>query len=421
MLGITPNGITGFVTTAPDLDSGEVGLGNAIETGSFALCADAMGSLFAGSRDSAVLTRYDLRSDGVLAPSDQVSFANEGVTQFSGFSRQFVFRSNTEALYVDRTTGIVVVWDPSSMTVQRSFRITGFETEGTRATLRPAQTTQRDDLLIYVRYVSTADNLFTDESSLVSVNLETDESTVFRDDRCGGLISDVETAEGTVYFSSVTAVAAYDPLGVGSPGQEPCILRVRPAETEFDPDYIVRTNTLSGMPAGGLFPSGDSGALFYAFDSDLVDPSEFAEPDDYIDSLGWRTFEIADLASASSSNTRLVEALAPRVGRLPEALPIEDRVYLSEAPPDFSRSSLLNITDPFAPFTGLTAEGAVMISVHRLRPRTGSAFARLRLTGGERPAKLGSSIARGNTGATDWTKRELFRLSLVETPYALRN
>ncbi|MEM9194646.1 MAG: hypothetical protein AAGF12_36040 [Myxococcota bacterium] len=354
--GFSAGGFTGFIGVVDSFTEGTTTTAQAIDLGSTPLCGTAFGAAYVGIFESGTLTRYEPDGNGGLAPTGQVSFANEGISSFSGPSRSFVFLSETRALFVDRATAVVVVWNPTEMTVTSSFELEGLFTGGGRSSVRRVLAEGRDDILFYVRYVS--DGLFTPESALVSLNPDTEEFTIDRDVRCGGLLSDFQTSDGAIYLASAAAVSTYEPLGIQT--HTPCLLRVAPGATEFDDSFFVEMNTLTGGNLTGLLlPAGGDSALVLGFDPSVVDPSRFSEPNNYTNAQSWRPYLINDIKDPTPGT--VLSSFPLQSGQVSELIFADGRPFLLRVASNFSSSTFQDISDVNAVVDGLTLTGAIAL------------------------------------------------------------
>ncbi|MEM7139206.1 MAG: hypothetical protein AAF500_21725 [Myxococcota bacterium] len=205
-----------------------------------------------------------------MVPGPRVSFGNILSSVFAGRGRAFRFISEERALYIDRTTGIVIAWNPTDMTVIESVQLEGYEVEGGAVSIVPVLVgEERDDILMFVRYLDTIAGAGAQmkRAALISLDPQTLEYTVTREERCGGFLNDVETADGTIYLASSPFVVAQELLDVEP--FEPCMLRVLPGATEFDPDFDVEMKDLTGgLPTGGILRGPGDGAIIFTYEGD---------------------------------------------------------------------------------------------------------------------------------------------------------
>lgn len=337
-LGVSPEGGVGLINGASSLDD-VVSAREAVELGGRSpTCASAFGAAFGATSESNVVRRYEPDERGRLIPVDAVSFGGEGISSITSTRSQgFFFIDEGRALYIDRTSATIVVWNPTEMTVTRSFRIEGVDGPG--LSIRRVSESQDGVLLLYARYVD--DGIALRRSELVRLNLDDLTYTVATDTRCGGLISDVRGSDGSVYLASGAFVSTYSVLGIGSEDDRGCILRVAPGASEFDADYFVSMNDLTGMPTGGLFAAGGNSALVLALDESEVEPG-VGTIGELVQSVAWRLHRIDDL-TAPDGTTRLDNfSLRPAVDG--EGIEIGSRRFLLRIDPTLAGSTLVDVT-----------------------------------------------------------------------------
>lgn len=352
----SPVGSTGFILAVDELAEGTLTLNEGVEVGGGgSTCATGLGYAFVGTADSPVVTRYERDDSGIMIPGPRVSFFNILGSVFAGRGRAFQFLSEERALYVDRTTGIVVVWNPTEMSVIESIQLEGYEIEGTAPSIVPVLVgEQRDDVLMFVRYNRGGVQL--KRSALISLNPETLEYTVTTEDRCGGFFNDVETSDGTIYMASSTFVTAQQVLDLSQ--DEPCMLRVLPGETQFDPDFYVELRDLTGgLPTGGILRGPGDGALIYTYDSELQPPG--VTTFQVVGSEAWRPFLIEDL-NAFETAVELPD-FPVGVGSVSELFESQGRRYIPRIELLEGRAVLQDVTDPTTVRDGLTVIGGFFI------------------------------------------------------------
>ncbi|MEO0602934.1 MAG: hypothetical protein AAF211_15950 [Myxococcota bacterium] len=357
--GVAPDSLTGFLDTVPSIDEGTTDTSTVVDLGSNPHCASAFGAVYVAVFDSNVVTRYERDAEGRLAETGRVSFQPAGLTSLTGTSRSFVFLSETDALYVDRVSGLVVRWNPTDMTVTSFFEIPGLLVEGEQASLQPVLGGPVDgELLVYGRFVG--GGLLLPRSVLVRLDLETEEATVDVDDRCGGLISDVRASDGATYIASAPLVSVYDETNLNE--DSPCILRVGAGENAFDREFFVDPRDLvDDNLAGSLLDIGGDSALVLGFDRTIRDPANFLTPNVWASAESWVAYRIDDIKTPLPG-TR-VEGLPPQTGQVNQMLTLGDQNYLLRVASDLSSSTLQNVTDLEDVRDGLRFEGGVVVDV----------------------------------------------------------
>ncbi|MEM7138654.1 MAG: hypothetical protein AAF500_18895 [Myxococcota bacterium] len=355
----SPLGSTGFIFTVDELDGGTLSLSEGVEIGGGgSTCTTGFGSAYQGSAESPIVTRFDLNEDGLLVPGPRVSFGNILGSIFAGRGRAFQFVSEERALYIDRTTGIVVAWNPTDMTVIDSIQLEGYEVEGGAPSIVPVLVgEERDDILMFVRYIdrNAAEGIQMKRAALISLDPETLEYTVTREERCGGIFNDVETSDGTIYMASSPFVAAQQLLDIEP--FEPCMLRVLPGATEFDPDFYVEMKDLTGgLPTGGILRGPGDGAIILTYDGD---PESALTTFEITTPPVWRAFLVEDLNALGSAAE--VPGFPVLSGFVNEFFGSRGRIYTLNTNLLEGRSTLVDVTDPFDVRDALAISGGFFI------------------------------------------------------------
>jgi hypothetical protein len=297
----TPEGESAYLGVTDTLD-GEVklDLSRALEVpGASRFYAPTSGGFFAlGSNEDYSITRYDLDEQGRPEESGRLSFAGIGVSRLLF---RAVFVSETKAYYIDHTQAQIVIWNPSTMKIERSIELpeelqNGYEGYTT--------------VLPYHRYPLVQDRLFIPVSWY---NFE--EGTYTETDRCAGASELAFDANGDVYYGTSVNHPFYafaqDPeqRAEERPG---CILRIRAGEEQFDPDYLVKlSDVVKGGVAMGLTDGAEPGIGYVqVLDEDEQRWSDVASEDEFWESAAWRWWRV-DLATGSAELDDEIPASAP--------------------------------------------------------------------------------------------------------------
>ncbi|MEM9730840.1 MAG: hypothetical protein AAF997_19820 [Myxococcota bacterium] len=356
----SPLGSTGFIFAVDELSGQTLSLSEGVETGGGgSTCTTGLGYAFLGSAESPLIQRFELDDEGRLVPGPRVSFGNVLSSIFAGRGRALQFISEDRALYIDRTSGIVVAWNPTEMTVIESIQLEGYEVDGGGASIVPVLVgEQRDDILMFVRYgdTNTGGGTQLKRAGLISLDPETLEYTVSIDERCGGFFNDVETRDGTIYMASSPFVVTQQLLDLNP--FEPCMLRVLPGATEFDPDFYVEMKDLTGgLAAGGILRGPGDGAITLAYDGnpDLLP----ANPTQAASFPTWRALLIEDLNTLETAVE--IPGFPLLSGFVNEFFGVGGRLYTLETDPIEGNSALLDVTDPFEIRNALNVSGGFFI------------------------------------------------------------
>jgi len=269
----SPDSRTSLVTLVDDPTvSAPLDTSHAIEIGGSAALFGLDGrSVFAlGSSDAAVVTRYEVTADGGLVERARMSFEGTGIN--SAFKRPELvpFVSDTKAYWLDDVTAQAIVWNPEEMTLAGEFSLAAAEREG--LFLEFGEAVLRDGLVFVSAQYRTEDE---GEAALAALVLDAERDElvdVLTDDRCGGTMEIAPSADGTLYFASDAFSASLYALGRPEGYSAPCILRIRPGEQRFDPDfYIPIADLAGGRPAGRLVVGEGSYAYVLALHEELLE------------------------------------------------------------------------------------------------------------------------------------------------------
>ncbi len=246
------------------------------------------GAVYVGLNTEPVIQKYVV-DGGRLELDGQVSFAALGVTNtFGANSNVIQIVDETTGWFFDHASGRVVVFNPSTMTtagktIDYSEIYAGLDMDG--------QDPEDDwpdvgDVGRVGDYIVVP--TFWYESTDWSIPLETraalistvDESVkIITDDRCAGSTVMSQDTDGNLYFGPHAAAALYQGAG-DALHSEPCIIRIKNGEAEFDSEYLVNLLDHSdGKVVAGLYQGPNSTAYVLEFQGDPADGAKarFAE------------------------------------------------------------------------------------------------------------------------------------------------
>ena len=308
------------------------------------------GTLYFLEGDSGVIERFRADDDLTIESEGRLSFLNFGVDRAG--SHELFFLTDTKAYFLDRFLGQIIVWNPSTFEIESSFLLEGLERDGLRINIAGLQL--RDDQLIVVaRYSRPSDGDFEPLVVAAFIDTVTDEVTYAEDTRCGNAGGVSLTPEGDLYLASFVNSSSRFFLGQsGDPPVEPCAIRIRAGETDFDSDYFLDIGELAGTElAWGPLQGGSGRGYFVIYDPEVVpipDDLDGVSDQDLTNTPAWVLYsavlgdEEATLARVSgldpSGGIVLNSVYSPRNG--------EPRVLLSQFAADFSSTTLVDVTDP---------------------------------------------------------------------------
>ena len=195
--------------------------------------------------------------------------------------------------------------------------------------------------MLYATY-RTQQETIAPRSDFWFVDLETDE-VVATDvtEECGGLWPSVSTAtNGDTYIGTVGVVAMEHAQGL--PGSfPPCSVRIRAGTRRLDRSYSADLNSLTGgLPTSGMIPAGNNRALVWAYDTNEmpIDPNLTARELEFLTNWNFYEWELG-----SEQPATLVESL-PTTNAFVDTREFDGRTFLIQFPPDFSTSTLSDLT-----------------------------------------------------------------------------
>lgn len=296
------------------------------------------------------LDRYEAGDDGSFRKAGSLSFAAQGVTGTGseGFIQIF---SETKAYLLSDETLQVVVWNPTTMTVEKTFPVPLGE-EALPASFTFGVGERRGNEVVFGAWYSDfAGEKVLDLSYVLVVDGDRDEFVgVSREERCGGIISTMTGADGTVYLAPDVWTAAIHRLDP-SRAPKPCMLRVLPGQNAPDPDYEVDLEEFTGSPfTAGLTSAGGDDAYFYVLDEEAAKIDDKSTANVLHGGPAWRWVR----ANLVTKERREVSGL---LGGTHLAFDVGGDVITYTATADFKESTLLKTNVPGDPERGRVLPG----------------------------------------------------------------
>lgn len=223
------------------------------------------GVLFVGRKAQPNLQRFHVLESGELQLTGQLGLDAYGIADTLGRSQPVVqFIDDEHAYYIDLPTLQVIVFNPSAtpMTIypDDTFLIDGLEEEGMELNVTAVRR-DGDRITVMARYY--LDDNAAPLVKVALIDIKTKTVTYAEDTRCAQVAYSVSDPDGNLYFGSHGALATYAAAGAAPENTPPaCIVRVKKGEDEFDPDYFVDLETISG---GGIVGSLLQGVDGYAY------------------------------------------------------------------------------------------------------------------------------------------------------------
>jgi hypothetical protein len=286
-------GSTSYLSLLGSLELDEVDLSQAREFGGGRAFIQAYdGALFVGDAETPTVTRYSVAGSGALVEGRKISFANYGLDagQFDAWNVTFI--SPTKAYLLDFKEGTTIIWNPATMEIvgdipaPDEFYREGYSFESTPGALRDGR------LFRTVSWVNYDDAEYSTDFLLAVYDVEDDRIVdLVEETRCpvpGNLVHRDEA--GNVYFSNwVWPVAG----ALMRDAPAPCVLRIKPGEDRFDPEWTLDYRDVTDGRLGAMFSYvGGGRALISAFYDERTSFDATSDPWSYVGSNNWRIWSM---------------------------------------------------------------------------------------------------------------------------------
>ena len=318
------------------------------------------GVLFVGRKAQPNLQRFHVLESGELQLTGQLGLDAYGIADTLGRSQPVVqFIDDQHAYYIDLPTLQVIVFNPSAtpMTIypNDTFSIDGLKEDGLEVNVTAVRR-DGDRITVMARYY-----LNDNAAALVKVaiiDVKTNDVTYAEDTRCGQVAYSVSDPDGNIYFGSHGALSIYAAAGLAPSNTPPaCIVRIKKDETEFDQDYFVDLETISGGEVVGSLLQGVDGYAYVMQYSGVV-PTIAAEARSALAAASW---ELHSLKLVDAEDTYTKVAGVP-VGSAYSAS-FMTTVGLTQVPflilpgDELKRAYFWDVSDPSAPKRALGFPG----------------------------------------------------------------
>ena len=223
------------------------------------------GVLFVGRKAQPNLQRFHVLESGELQLTGQLGLDAYGITDTLGRSQPVVqFIDDEHAYYIDLPTLQVVVFNPSAtpMTIypDDGFLIDGLKQEGMEVNVTAVRR-DGDRVTVMARYY--VDDNAAPLVKAALIDTKTHSVKYAEDTRCGQVAYAVNDPDGNVYFGSHGALSIYAAAGLAPEDTPPaCIVRIKKGEDEFDADYFVDLEAVSGGGVVGSLLQGVDGNAY---------------------------------------------------------------------------------------------------------------------------------------------------------------
>jgi hypothetical protein len=343
---------TSYLHVVPSLEPGTtIDLRNALEVpGSAKLYAIPSGGWFAlGGGEAPTITQYTL-DGGRFVKGTVISLQNYGIASL--WPTLYVV-SATKAYYPDREGRQLIVLNLTTMEITGSIPLPQTARTGFLSLYGYTPILRGDRLLFSVGWFDwQATDSIRPETGLVVIDTITDTVARFdTDPRCGGITETIVTPSGDAYYVSSALAGAAHRLGRLS--TEPCALRVPAGADAFDPSYHVRLGDLgAGAVAGEPVPGGGNAVFLRAFDETIATVQQDDATWELTGQAAWRWWRW----DVSAGTAARVEALAPATADV-LWFQVDGRVFGAQTKPDYSETTLVELTADGGPRPALTAPG----------------------------------------------------------------
>lgn len=330
-----------YVGVYPELPSG-LDPANMLEVRSGYDARAYNGYIFVWEGESGTYTRYSVGAQNQLSEGPRVSFRNLGGT--GTVMTRFVAPNLAYSLTRDELE--LIVWDPEAMLIRGSVSAANIA-DAEYPDLDYGEAVSFGDYVAWpIQWADWKSERFRPEVGVVLASTRSLEPPiVLRDGRCGaGWMLYVDDA-GDLHATG-TAMSGYAHFFGAQAGQFPsdCVLRINAGSLEFDPDYRVDLQALTGSPAIYQPWHMNDDALVAAVWDPLDDPAAVS-PDDY-----WTKPMLRQLVRVEQGRSTRLEgmpkssvwsALSQRIDDTLYLLAVEGRAFEGAGP----HSELYRVTD----------------------------------------------------------------------------
>jgi len=339
-------GFTGFVLPLVDLSSErEIDLATGVEISGRAIVSgrERTGEFYVTSdEEPSIISKWSLNDDGVPERIGRVSFSGLGVPNI--FASPLRIVSDEDAVMLDPTAGLLVRWNPSTMEIIDTIDLSDDLLDDSTVSFgelnpdTPGFLEVGGKVALPLAYYNLDDSV-PSRSVVVLYDPGSQEADVLVDTRCHASKA-APGPDGHLYMASNDTVAATHRIWPES-SPAPCLLRVRADTSEFDSDYMVDLNELTGAPTMGVVP-GRSGSFYLrALDETQVAITGDSVPDDLVSSAAWQMWRVTGLGTDPQAS--VASEFGYGASRMSVNI-VEGRVYFPRFTDDFATTDWLNLS-----------------------------------------------------------------------------
>jgi hypothetical protein len=328
-----------YLGAVPEVPSGDLDRSKMLEFGGLVYVTVFDGRVYSYDPETAKLTKFVITGDFRLVPAGELSFAALGAAGASAYS---LVTTASRAFSYLASSQTIVVWNPSTMEIEREVPVPELVRDGITADTNPA-VLAAGRVQWPLKWVDFDNLQFDSHAALLTIDTESLEVEVLEDPRAA-VTSVLHATEGgdTLVFSD-NCLGWLNLFGeaAGTTSAE-AVLRVRGGKA-FDPEYRVDLRAATGSPAiyGGWFLSDDA-MLLRVWDPEVEPSSVLTEAGDYWSAEEYVSMMLVDLASGSAEPFHV----PPRGGAGSTGDPtwVDGKVYVSVYHDGVSETELFAVT-----------------------------------------------------------------------------
>lgn len=261
----SPDSQTVFLATTDSLDEGVIDVGETIEVPGSGRGFAVPGAYLFWSRETNVMTRYEVSPEGQLMPAGRLSFsATGGTPQYA-----HLLISERELLLPDLASRQLFVIDPVDMVITRAEPIDGLGFEGFIIDGEQLFEIEPDKYAMPVWMTDYTNILINNQASaMVILDLSEEGNTswsIAGADGCAGTYLSFQTDDGDIYAANDQWTLFFHWLSEQEPDvSHSCAMNMPAGTDEFAPDVVDLQTVADGRLAGNLSYAGDTTAYFIA-------------------------------------------------------------------------------------------------------------------------------------------------------------
>lgn len=289
-----------YVQMLTSLDAQTIDPGASIEFPGWADVWVHGGKVFLADGEAPTVTRYGVTAEGTLAEEGKISFADYGASSAAFWSHLFV--AADKVYWFDTSGRTVVIWDPTTMAIVRSFPLPELADRGGQTLAGP--TADRSSVVrgnrAYVPFywANWTDYDLSEDSVVLVFDTTTDTLLDTIAVPCPEInFANVDDA-GTIYFSN-WGYSAIPTLMDGK--ARACVVRVLPDSDQVDPTWkLTFADVTAGREAATFRWLGGGKALMAVFHHERVELTPDADRYALTDSANWTLWSY-DLAAGTAA------------------------------------------------------------------------------------------------------------------------